>query len=202
MRERFGGRTRKDRRSRVGRNNVEASAIDLACRAGYYDTNFYYHIPGGVDREPLVTFTVERFLPERATNHFSIQVDHTGYLVTRYEDGSWSVEFDDKTETQKRERRLREDVLTAALCYFAERLQVPLNEVLGKLLDDGVHPDLRTANISGHHPIVHDEPLISVPLKDHLFQNIRRWSVTIGSSCCFVGLAKDSPDPEFVILSS
>lgn len=189
---------RKGRLSSVGRDNIECIALGNACRAGYYDTSSHYHIPGGIELEPFVTLKrVRWFLPAGATHCFAIQVERTGYLVTRYDD-HWTVKLDDRTDEQKRERQLRDGALSKALHHFAESMSDKLEDgeylFIKKLLNEGLHPDLRNVAISGHHPIVRDDE----PLQGYM----RCWLITVVDYHCSVGLAKDTPELEFVILSS
>ena len=188
---------RRGRRSQVGRDNIEVAAVNYACRAGYYDTNSYYHISNGLEREPFVTLKrVRWFLPKGATHRFFIQVEKMCYLVTRYSD-NWIVEFDDRTEEQQRERCLRYGALSKALHHFAHRMSDTLDDgeyvYIKQLLNEGLHLHLRNVALSGHHPIVRDEPPHG---------EMRCWSVMVGAYSCLVGLAKDTPEPEFAILPS
>lgn len=183
------------RRSFIGRDDIEVIAIFKACSAGYYDTRMDFSVE---EEEPHITFKrlLRLFLPDGSTHQFAIQVDKTGYKVTRYPN-SWTVEFDDKTEEQRRERRLRNGALEIALRYFSEKVSgrvledYEVLEFVDTLLNEDVHPDLWNKDFSGHHPIVRDESPV---------ENKRCWSVTIGSHHCSVGLVKDTPEPEFTIL--
>lgn len=178
------------------RDNIEAIAVNMACRAGYHDPGLDFSPQG---YQPQISLQVQRFLPPSATHYFFVQVDGLRYLVTRYED-RWSVDFDDKTAAQKRERSLRQGALSAALHHFAAELSYPLevggeDDFIKKLLNEGLHPELQgeapwKASLTGHHPIVRDEPSEA---------GEPRWLLQVGSHRCLVGL-EDRPEPVFVIL--
>lgn len=175
--------------SRFERGNVDGLAIYYACCAGYYDTR--------VDKKLRIVFSrLHENLPAGATHMFSIFVEDTGYQVTRY-DERYVIEADDRAPFQQRERLLREGVLEKALHYFTNGRYIigsPEEERNTHLVDLLTgwqkRETLGNLNLEGLHPVVQDEPS----------DGSRRWSVTIGSHRCLVGLVKDTPEPEFAIL--
>lgn len=186
------------------REQIIREATYQAAVYGYYDTS------EAAQQANLLTINIVDIaslesLPTEVTHKFFVMVSGTDYMVTRYYDGHYEIAPYDQTDLERKERRLRESVLDAALWYLTGEgagYQVGAGPeartaAIKELLED--HPEdeqkEREATDPQPHAVVRDELLdLTLSLAPGLEggsgpQPLRQWSIEIGPSySCEVAL--------------